>query len=259
MYLCVAIGSLSPSRGTVMLQKIHGIVLSVVRHSDRHNVVTLYTPERGRIAFLVPAGGASASARSRRALLQPLSLIEAEVRLHSGRELIPLSRFAPGAVLASIYFDPLKRTVAFFLAEFLGRLLRDSPPDMSLWNYITASLRAFDAMRRGAGNFHILFIWGILPYAGIRPDMESWRPGAVFDMREGRFTLSLPLHSDWLAAEEAAVMPLLDRLTPANCHRWRTTGANRSRILAGMLRYMAIHFPGMASLKSADILRSLNI
>lgn len=236
-----------------MTETVLGLVTDVVRHSDRHNVVTLYTPTRGRLSCLSSAG-AGKTARLRAARLQPLSVVEAEIRFRPGRDLQTLGRISVAEAWPGLRLSPVKAAVALFLQDFLRRFLRDSPPDSSLWAYITSSLRFFSAQRAGIANFHICFIVGLLGPAGIMPDFDEAEEGAFFDMRAGRFTILPPPHPDAVPPAEAAYLPLLARINAANMHRFRFTGAQRRRVLSGLLRYYAIHLPGLASLRSPDVL-----
>ena len=76
------------------IEKIRGIVIDVIKHNDRHNVVTLFTRDRGRIAFLSPVGSGK-SARMRNARLLPLSVIETDVNMRQNRELQLLGAVTP--------------------------------------------------------------------------------------------------------------------------------------------------------------------
>lgn len=49
-----------------MKERITGIVLSSIRHSDRYNVTNVYTLEKGRLALLTPAGPGKGDGRQRR-------------------------------------------------------------------------------------------------------------------------------------------------------------------------------------------------
>lgn len=237
----------------MMTETVLGLVTDVVRHSDRHNVVTLYTPTRGRLSCLSPAG-TGRSARLRAARLQPLSVIEAEIRYRPGRDLQTLGRFSVAEAWPGLRLSPVKAAVALFLQDFLRRFLRDSPPDPSLWAYLTSSLRFFSEQRAGTANFHLCFIIGLLGPAGIMPDFDEATPDSFFDMRAGRFAILPPAHPDAVPPAEARFLPLLARINAANMHRFRFSAAQRRRLLSGLLRYYAIHLPGLASLRSPDVL-----
>ena len=50
-----------------MLQRLEGVVLHVVKYSDKSNIVHIYTRENGSMSFLIPA------ARSRKSLVNGVS------------------------------------------------------------------------------------------------------------------------------------------------------------------------------------------
>jgi len=235
------------------IEKIKGIVIDTVKHNDRHNVVTLFTRTRGRMAFLSPVGSGK-SGRMRNARLLPLSVVEADVNIRQNRELQLLGTVTPVEVWRDIYFNPIKSSITLFLSEFLNRYLRDSSPDSTTWEFIVASIRALDTTTDGLANFHIWFLIRFLDIAGIAPDMTEYENGDCFDMHAGTPVADDRHNRDTLTPAETSLMVLLLRISLANMRRYRFSGAERSRLLAHILRYYAIHFPGLSGLKSPDIL-----
>ncbi|MDE7159336.1 MAG: recombination protein O N-terminal domain-containing protein [Muribaculaceae bacterium] len=237
-----------------MIEKIQGIVLGTVRHSDRHNVVTLYTRSRGRMAVL-SAAGTGRTARMRNARLQPMAVIEADIDIRSGRDLPRLGQFAPVRVWREIYFHPVKSSLAMFAAEFLGRLMRDSAPDGVMWDYVLSALGVLDAAPAARlANWHIALLVSLLGFSGIMPDPDTWEPGRWLDMREGRFTAFPPPHADRLDPEGAAVAFSLERMDFLNAPRFRFSREERREVTRQLLRYFSVHFPGVANLRSPEIL-----
>ena len=236
-----------------MIERITGIVLDTVKHSDRHNVVTLFTRERGRMSFLSPAGKGK-SGLMRNARLMPLSVVTADINIHANRELQVLPTPQRAAVWHDLYFNPVKSSVAIFLSEFLNAYLRHSEADSNEWDFIFRSVESLDSARRGMANLHLAFLIGLLPFAGIEPDLSGAGEGRWFDMRGGCFTPFPPPHGDSLRPEEARLLPLLSRMTAANSRAFRFSAAQRRRLLAGLLQYYSVHFPGLANLKSPSIL-----
>lgn len=239
-----------------MSEKFTGIVIDVRRHNDRNNIVTLFTRERGRVAFLSPAGSGKAG-RLRQARLQPLAVIEGDMSYRANAELQRLGVFSMSYVWDDIYFNPIKSMEALFLTEFLNRLLRAAMPEPGLWDYILSSLRLFNAMKRGVADFHIVFLSTLLPFVGIKPDESLYMPGDYLDMQAGAFTSSRPLHRDWLGGEEAAMAAKICRLNFSNARALRLNGTLRRRIIHELLRYYSMHFPGLTSLRSLSVLESL--
>lgn len=238
------------------IERITGIVTGIVRHSDRQNVVTLYTRERGRIS-LMSATGTGRAARLRNARLQPLAVISADVNFKLNRELQSLGAFAPANVWHDIYFNPAKGAVAMFLAEFLNAFLRQSQTDPAMWDFIYRSILDLDRTRRNVANRHIAFLAGLLSHAGILPDLSvpPHSSGMLyFDMREGVISAGIPLHKDILGPDAIPFILQLSRISAANCHKFRFTPAQRRSCLLALIHYYAVHYPGLSNLKTPDIL-----
>ncbi len=154
------------------LEKIKGIVIDSVKHNDRHNVITLYTRERGRMSFISSTGSGKRS-RMRNARLLPLSVIETEVNIKGGWDLHLLGTIAPLEIWHDLYFNPVKSAITLFLSEFLNRYLRDDTQVPATWVYIHYSLMSLDNASRGLANFHICLVIAFLEMAGISPDLSN--------------------------------------------------------------------------------------
>lgn len=245
-----------------MKEKITGIVLGTVRHSDRHNVTGIYTRERGRMALLTPAG-ASRQSRQTAACFQPLSVVEAHVNISPSRDLLVPTATTRVEVWRTIYYEPLKMTIAMFLSEFLNRLLRDSPAEPMLWDFILQSIRLLDTTDddTSTANFHITFLIGLMRMTGIFPDLSGYAEGMEFDMKSGRMVLPFSIQGGArglrIDARQSAFLPKLARLNYANSFRFRFNGKERSEILHHILRYYGCHFPGCDNIKSLDILKEV--
>lgn len=232
-----------------MGEKIRGIVVDVRRHNDNTDVVTLFTPKLGRISFL-SAASASKAGKMRRARLQPLAIINTEIKYNPNKELHRLGAFSLETVWTGLYSHPHKQLIVMFVAEFLNRLLRASMPDENLWEFIGNSIAYFDKQQRGVNDFTVAFLASLLPFAGIQPDGREYRPGYYFDMQEGRFSEERPSHPDYLEGREAAFAALLTRINFTNIKVLKLQTSQRSQIIRGLLRYYSIHFPGVAMMKT---------
>lgn len=238
------------------IQKVVGVVIDTVRHSDRHNVVTLFAREQGRLSLLTAAGGGK-TARLRNSALMPLSVISADINFNPTRELQFLNNFHRALLWRDLYFNPVKSTIAMFIAEFLNAYMRQSPPDAALWDFVVSAIDRLDHNRGSASNFHIAFLIEFMSFAGIRPDLSEWRDDAWFDMRGGTMSLMPPPHRDVLGPSDARMLPLISRLNirTAECFHFNRT--QRREVLDILLRYYSLHFPGLGNLKSPGILRDI--
>lgn len=239
-----------------MIEKHNAIVLSTVRHSDRTSIVSVYTRDRGRMALAVSVGSGK-TARRQAALYMPLSQIEFTCRSRTASDMYRPSSVSSLYTYHTLYFSPVKNSIGIFLAEFLTKLLRDAAPDPLAYRYISESLIALDSIEGSVANFHITFLAGLTTFFGIAPDLSTYRPGVMFDMRAGGYTGLHPGHPDILVGGAARLPLLLDRLNYANMHLFALSRANRSLLLKGMLDYWSIHFPGTGMLRSLEVLTTL--
>lgn len=241
-----------------MIEKLQGIVLGTVRHSDTAQIVSVYTPQRGRVPLLMTAGRSKGS-NMRRAMTMPLSQVEFSCRYNGARELQRPSSLTLLHPYRTLYFSPVKNAVGIFLTEFLGRLLRDNPGDALTFQYITSSLTVLDDLETSAANFHLVFLSELTTFMGIQPDLSGYNAAEnmIFDMRAGRYSALLPGHPDILVGIEADIPRLLSRLTYANMHRLPLSRDQRAGLLSGLLRYWSVHFPTIAALRSPEILCTL--
>lgn len=238
--------------------RVSFISLKMTRYSDTQSILSGYSRELGRVAFAVPAGKGKGAARLR-ALTMPLSLVECETDARPGREVLPLRQVRPVTVLGELHSHPVKRMLAMFLSEVLSAVLRESVKDEGVYDYIEASVRYLDGMpARWAANFHICFLLHLGRLLGIEPDVSTYHHGSVMDMRDGIWRTAVPLHGEWLGAEESAVAAGLSRMTYDNMQAFRYTREQRARVLDTVLRYYSLHVASLAHLRSLDILRSMS-
>jgi DNA repair protein RecO (recombination protein O) len=239
-----------------MLTPIHAICLRTVRYNDHNNILTLYTRERGRLSVLL-AGGSGREAARRRALTMPLSLVEGVADLRVGRELASVSDLRSTVALPTVHADPVKMSMAMFLTELLGVVVPDGAPDEPLYNFIVDAVEALEAADAGTANFHLVFLYRLGRFIGIEPDLGTYRPGAVFDMLEGVFRMTPPLHRHYLLGEDAAAVVMLSRMRWENMRAFHLNRGERRRILSVMLDYYGLHYARLTGMKSMEILGEL--
>lgn len=250
-----------PETQPLMKEKISAIILGSIRHSDRHNVTNVFTRERGRMALLTPAGGGRSSRQSAARLL-PLSVVEAQINVISGRDLCIPSGLSPLSVWKSIYVDPMKSAIAIFISEFLSRLLREAAPEESLWDFIRQSVAYLDAADHpvAIANFHIAFLVGMSHLTGIFPDTSGYVEGMEFDMAAGRMVYPFNASASRAARIDSirsALLPKILRINYSNSSLFRFSSRERTELLSMMVRYFGVHFPGSDRLRSLDVLSTI--
>ena len=239
-----------------MAEKITGIVLNVRKYNDKNNIVTLYTRERGRLAFISPSGSGKAS-NARRARLMPLSIIATELNFNPNSELQHLRSVNSPEIWTDIYFHPIKQALTLFISEFLYKLLNATMPDPLLFDFLVSSVRLLDNMEDGVTDFHIPFLVSLLTYSGIQPDLSTYRPNYAFEISSGSFVPEFEAKGPILKERDAEAVRFITRINFSNMKSLRLTNVNRRQILYGILNYYSFHFPGLGTLKSPEVLREI--
>ena len=239
-----------------MYEKLRGIVLNTIRYSDKHNIVHIYTDGRGLMSFAVPLGKTNA-ARMRNAALMPLSLVDLEAGIRSGRDLAVLREVRRNYPLATLYSDPVKNAIALFISELLAHVIQEPEGNDPLFRYIEQSVQLLEQLPGQVANFHICFLYHLGAHLGIQPNLESYRKGYWFDMTDGVFVpLAVQGHA-LLQPQEAQVIHLLSRMTFNNIGVFRFNREERNRMLDVIISYYRLHNAAIGTLRSPDILKQL--
>ncbi|MCM1077149.1 MAG: DNA repair protein RecO C-terminal domain-containing protein [Bacteroides sp.] len=236
---------------------LHLVALRTTKYSDTQTILTAYSRERGRVSLALPAGSGKAAARMR-ALTMPLGLIECVSDARPGREILPMRQVVQECALATIHSDPVKQMVAMFLSEVLAVVVQTGDRDEALFDFLVAAVKVLDgADAKRTANFHICFLFNLARHLGIEPDVSTYTAGAVFDMADGRWRVSPPLHRHYIEVKDAEVVWRLSRMTFGNMHRFRFNREQRNAVIDTMLEYYSMHYASMRHLRSLDILRML--
>lgn len=239
----------------MMKQVIQLISLRTIKHSDRHWILRAYSRELGSVAFAIGAGN-TAEANRRRALLMPLGIVECVAVRRQGSDLLMMSDARSIFQSMDMRLDPAKNAIGLFMAEMLSVVLRDGPPDAALFDFVQQSVMVLDAIPgRRVANFHLAFLVGLAGLLGISPDYTDYRPGMIFDLFDGRFRTSAPIHGRFLGPDYSAAAARLGRMTYRNMHIYKYTRAMRNEVLDAILRYYELHYTGLRELKSPEVLR----
>lgn len=239
-----------------MHRTLHCVALRTIKYNERHSILSAYSLEAGRVSFLVPAG-AGREATRRRALLMPLGVFECEAHSRHGQELMTMSQPRAEVVMHGIHSHPVKSAIAMFVAEVLSVVLRESQADGLLYAFLRQSVERLNDAGLGVANFHVCFLYRLGRFVGIEPDVSTYEPGRVFDMVDGTFRRTAPLHSRFLSPDDSAALAVLSRMTYDNMRHYRYTREERRQLLSHILDYYTLHYASLSSLKSIDVLSAL--
>lgn len=238
-----------------MYCKTKGIVLGTSSYNDKYSITHVFTRDYGTVSYLLPLSKGKRS-KIKASLFSPLSLVNIEAEHLPSRDIHRLRDVTSEIQLHNIRCDATKVAIAFFLSDFLQKVMRDASENESAFDYIRSSIEMLDEQQRGTANFHIAFLVGLTYYLGIHPNM-NYSSGDCFDLLNGEFISQKPFHSHYISAEQSIFMFYLHRMNYRNMHHFKLSRENRNEILTQLITYYRLHLYDFPALKSLDVLREI--
>lgn len=236
--------------------KTEAIVLRSVKYGDASLIVDMLTKEQGRVSFIVRIPKTQ-KGKMKKQLFQPMTILSIVFNYRQKVSLQHLRDISIAQPYTSIPMDPRKIGVAMFLAEFLTYATRDEQDNEPLFMYIKSSLRWLDEANDGFANFHLIFMMRLSRFIGFWPNLDNYREGCLFDLREGRFTSLTPLHHDFLQPDEARLLLTLMDMDYSSMSHLRINRTQRNRITDIIITYYRLHIAGMPEIRCLDVLKEL--
>ena len=227
-----------------------------VRFGESSLIVDVLTKSSGRVSFMVHIPKTS-KGKIKKQYFQPMTLLDFEYDFRQRSNLQRIKDVRVSLPYSSIPIDPAKSCISLFLSEFIYYATRNEQENPTLFTYISTSLEWLDNAYEDFANFHLVFMMRLGKFLGFHPFLEDFTPGCFFDLRNGCFTLSMPLHTDFLNAADAGHLYNLMRMNFDTMKLFKLSHDDRNRITEIVLRYYKLHLPNMPELQSFDILREV--
>lgn len=238
-----------------MLIKTEAILLHHVRYSDNSLIAQFYTRDHGRMSVMV-RGLSSKKGNARFRYFRPMNVFSLEIYHSEKREVHNLKEMSLAFVPINTPADIRRSTLALFISEVLYNIIREEDVNRMLYDFIRSSAVTLDEMQEGLSNFHLWFLVAFTAYAGIGPAAAPLRD-SYFDMLTGQFTLTQPMHPDFLEPQHASVFNRLLQMPASELETMQLQGEERSELLERILRYYSLHLSGLRQFRSLTVLREL--
>lgn len=232
------------------------IVLRTVKYGDSQVIVDMLTKRMGRVSFIwrIPK---TSKARVRKQFFQPLNLLDIEFNFKQSARLQHVADARIAHPFTSIPFNPLKLPISMFIAEFLSYATREEQQNEPLFDYVEHGIEWLDGSTGGFSNFHLVFMTRLSRFLGFFPNLTGYHDGDTFDMREGVFSSTPPLHPDTLAPADAAKISTLTRMDFETMRLFAMSRQERNRCVDIIVRYYRLHSPNFPAMKSLSVLQEL--
>lgn len=221
-----------------------GIFLHRSPYSDSSLITTFYTRKNGLQKFLFKGGKKKAHN------IYPLALSELT---YYGRnnELLNLTS-VEGLYPHSFQFDPVRSTVAFFIAEVIRKCVHSGDVDDKMFVFFESSIQRLNSAT-DVRLFPLQFLIDCSDVLGFLPYQEE-QEGTYFNIDAGVFQKTDSRTERVFTGNSVSL--ILDMLNNDFLDKnW--TKETRTDALALMLNYYSIHIPGFAKLESFEIIKEV--
>ncbi|MBN2348240.1 MAG: DNA repair protein RecO [Bacteroidales bacterium] len=220
-----------------MLVKTKGIVLHHINYGESSIVVYVYTENFGRQAYIIN-GVRKSRSKHKLNMFQPLTRLDLDVYYKSNREMHRIKEVKLNGPFHSIPFQIYKSTIAIFIAEILYKTLHEEEKNNALYEFLDSSVQFLDISEKGMSNFHLVFLFQLSKYLGIYPDSDTLNYTAI-------------------NPELKTELEKIRILNYENLAELQYNQSKRRILLDWIISYYKVHFDGIGSIKSINILKEL--
>lgn len=239
-----------------MHHKTQGIVLNSTKYNDRFAITQIFTSDFGRISYLLPQSKGRKS-KINPALFFPLSVVDLEVEHFPLRQIHRIKEAQRQFPLYSLNVNVIKVSFAFFLSEFLAKVLYETSENKLIFSFIKESILELESKEKGLANFHLSFMFQLAQFLGISPNLDDYKRGAYFDLMKGEFSLYRPNHNHFISPQQSSYLQLFKRINYRNMHLYRLSQSDRNSLINYMLDYYRMHVYDFSEIKSLEVLREM--
>jgi len=239
-----------------VLHKTRGLVLSTINYNDKYVLTQLFTESFGRVTYMV-SKARGRNSKVPKSLFSPLAILDLEVEHQASRDIQRIREARIDAYSYGISADMSKTSMAFFLSEFLSRVLRDTNDSQLLFSFLEQSVQILEITDKSIANFHLVFMLKLSHFLGFYPNLEDYAENNIFDMINGEFVMSQPLHKHFLNRADSKALSMLARISYENMHHFVFSRQDRINIINKILEYYRLHLYDFPALKSLDVLHEL--
>ena len=150
------------------------IVLSHTRFSDSSIIVRALSRQHGRVSLMVYGFGGKS--RSKLGAFHPMALLDVVYSYKPDRDIQKLTEYRPAPNLVSCTADLRKSTLLMFMAEVVGKSIREEAEDDAQFEFIDVSVQILEQMQAGLQFFHLAFMVKLSRIIGFFPNIDASHP-----------------------------------------------------------------------------------
>jgi len=222
----------------------YGICVHRISYSNTSLIISFYTKENGLKKFIFKGGKKKAHN------LFPMGMSELSYYDRKESELLQLTAAEP-AFPTDFQFDPIKGTIAFFMAEVIRKVVHSNEKDPALFRFLEGEVRNLNASSEPR-LLPVFFMIDLAEWLGVQPFIEN-DAFAHFNLDEGRYEGVRKEQFNVVSGDVAGLIKSHILGQPIQS----TSKKNRMDALDAMINYFRIHVPGFGSIEAYEIVKEV--
>jgi len=238
------------------MHKSRAIVLHQIKYSESSLILKIYTEKEGLLSFIAK-GVRGKKGNLRTAQFQALNLLDLsyrETRKSELRQILDLKIIDP---FTDLPFNPIKRTIAIFIAELIQNAIKEQEPNKKLFKFLCNSIYWIDLSKQNYGHFHLLFMMKLTMYLGFYPTLDGDKEARYFDLQQGVFSSVSPSHKYFIDSEQLRAWKQLINVKLETINSLMFSSNLKRKLLQTMMLYYKLHLIHFKELNSHHILQSV--
>lgn len=238
------------------MHQSRAIVLRQIKYSETSLILKIYTEKEGLLSFIAK-GVRGKKGKLRSAQFQALNLIDLSYREARKSQLRQINDLKVIEPFIDLPFNPIKRTIAIFMAELIQNAIKEQEPNAKLFDFLYNSIHWIDLSKEGYSHFHLLFMMKFTKHLGFYPMPDGHKEARYFDLQQGVFSRGEPTHSYFIDTEQLSAWKQLINVKLETINSLLLSNTLKRKLLQTMMLYYKLHLIHFKELNSHHILQSV--
>ena len=238
------------------MHQSRAIVLRQIKYSETSLILKVYTEKEGLLSFIAK-GVRGKKGKLRSAQFQALNLIDLSYREARKSQLRQINDLKVIEPFTDLPFNPIKRTIAMFMAELIQNAIKEQEPNAKLFDFLYNSIHWIDLSKESYSHFHLLFMMKFTKYLGFYPMLDGHKDARYFDLQQGVFSRGEPTHSYFIDSERLSAWKQLINVKLETINSLLLSNTLKRKLLQTMMLYYKLHLIHFKELNSHHILQSV--
>lgn len=230
------------------------IVLQQLKYSETSLIVKIYTEKEGLLSFIIK-GIRGKKGKLRTAQFQTLNLIDLNYKEGQKSQLRHIVDLKISEPFTELLYDPIKRSIAIFIAELIQHSIKEEEPNPDLFNFLYNSIHWLDLTQSSCTHYHLLFMIRLTKYLGFLPLLQGHEKDQYFDLQQGVFTNAHPHHAYYLDRDELCAWKDLLTCKTEDINSIQFTNKLKRSLVQALMDYYKLHLIHFKELNSHHILQ----